>query len=32
MEQLGRAKATYESIEGNPTTRQEFALVAPPVQ
>jgi 4-oxalocrotonate tautomerase len=31
MEQLGRAKATYESIGGNPTTRSEFTAVAPPL-
>ena len=31
MEQLGRAKTTYESIDGNPMTRQEFASVAPPL-
>jgi 4-oxalocrotonate tautomerase len=30
MEQLGRAKATFESIDGTPTTREEFAEVAPP--
>ena len=27
---LEHSKQTYESIEGNPTTRQEFAAVAPP--
>jgi hypothetical protein len=31
MEQLGRAKATYESIGDNPTTRSEFTAVAPPL-
>ncbi|MFC7246031.1 4-oxalocrotonate tautomerase family protein [Catellatospora aurea] len=30
MQALAHAKATYESIEGNPTTRQEFSAVAPP--
>ena len=29
MQTLERSKATYESIEGHPTTRQEFAAVAP---
>lgn len=32
MDALGHAKETYESIEGNPTTRQEFAAVAPIAQ
>jgi 4-oxalocrotonate tautomerase len=32
MDALAHAKATYESIEGTPTTRQEFAAVAPPAQ
>ena len=32
MDQLGRAKATFDSIDGHPTTRQEFAIVAPPVE
>jgi 4-oxalocrotonate tautomerase len=30
MEALAHAKETYESIEGHPKTRQEFAAVAPP--
>ena len=30
MQALGHAKSTYESIEGTPTTRQEFAAVGPP--
>ena len=30
MEHLAHSKQTYESIEGNPTTRQEFAAVSPP--
>ena len=29
MDQLGRAKATYESIDGHPTSRQEWAAAAP---
>ncbi len=30
MGALAHAKKTYESIDGNPTTRPEFAAVAPP--
>jgi 4-oxalocrotonate tautomerase len=29
MRVLGRSKAAYESIEGNPQTREEFAAAAP---
>jgi hypothetical protein len=28
METLGRSKAAYESIDGKPTTRKEFAVAA----
>ncbi len=27
---LGRSKAVFESIDGNPVSREEFAQVAPP--
>lgn len=30
MQTLAHSKTTYESIEGHPTTRDEFAAVAPP--
>jgi hypothetical protein len=30
MDVLERAKGTYEGISGRPTSRQEFAAVAPP--
>ncbi|MGO8993125.1 MAG: tautomerase family protein [Polyangiaceae bacterium] len=30
METLGKSKATYEMIDGKPTTRAEFAAAAPP--
>ncbi len=30
METLGRSKAIYETINGHPTTRAEFAEQAPP--
>jgi hypothetical protein len=30
MQALSHSKTTYESIEGHPTTREEFAAVAPP--
>lgn len=32
MNALGHAKQTYESIEGNPSTRPEFAAALPPVE
>jgi 4-oxalocrotonate tautomerase len=31
MESLGRSKSIFETIDGNPRTRQEFAEAAPPV-
>ncbi|MDX0696726.1 tautomerase family protein [Sinorhizobium medicae] len=30
MATLGRSKAVYEMIDGNPTSRDEFAAVLPP--
>ena len=30
MDALAHSKATYEAIDGQPTTRAEFAAVAPP--
>ncbi|NVD41887.1 4-oxalocrotonate tautomerase family protein [Ensifer sp. HO-A22] len=30
METLGRSKAVYEMIDGNPTSRDEFAAALPP--
>jgi 4-oxalocrotonate tautomerase len=30
METLSRSKAVYETIDGHPTTRAEFAAAAPP--
>jgi hypothetical protein len=30
METLSRSKAVYETIDGYPTTRAEFAAAAPP--
>ena len=32
MDHLGNAKTMYESIDGHPTTRQELADAAPPVE
>jgi 4-oxalocrotonate tautomerase len=32
MEMLGRTKAVYETIDGHPTTRAEFAKAAPVVE